>query len=217
MRTRFSVMFAPLAALALNGCGPTAPPVSDTGRSPDKTAVEPEKPATQVVKVVSADSLPIGDPMPVLDSGRIEVSRPKEWTAPSRDSKYVVQFVKGAERFPRIVVTADDDWSGMGDVTADNVKEFATTLGDRLTTPEHKVQLIEPVIPMMLGDRAAARYVRRTRFKATVKSVTVERQVVVTVIGGRVYDVDLQTPPGTLIDNRDAGYAVAASLQAPAE
>ena len=206
--------------VALVICGCSAPPPAKTSsdgggaNSTDTAKAESKKPS---VKLVDADGLPVGDPMPPMDEGRIELSRPKDWSVPSRDSKYVVQFAKTKNLFPRVTVTVDEDWAELGDVTPDNVEEFAAALTERLESPEHKVALIEPVLPMVIGERAVARYVRRTKFKTAIKSVSVERQVLVAVIGGRTYTIDLQTPPGTLPENRDAGYAVAASLKAASE
>lgn len=182
---------------------------TDSGSNGEVSAA----PTAREPKIVAADSLPIGDPMPPLDGGKLELARPTDWSVPSRDSKYVVQFQAGDSRYPRIQVTAEDDWWGKGDLTEENVVEFAAAVQSRLE--EQDVALVEPALPMVIGGVPAARYVRRTRFRGTVRAVTVERQIVATILSGRVYEIDLQTEPGALLEHRDAGYAVVASMKAP--
>ncbi len=207
--------FLTLCIPALSGCGgsnpPTTPNPSNTQANAPGAKVEPAAPS---VRTVAADTLPIGDYLPPLDGGKVEVAKPKDWTVPSRDKKYVVRFRRSStSNFPRIhVTTEDDDWSGITDLTADNVAQFAKALQDKLDADE-SVTLIEPVIPMILGNQPVARYVRRTRFKTAEKSVTVERQILFTRGAGKIYIVDLQTPSGRIPAYRDAGYAVAASLK----
>ena len=205
------------SCLFLAGCGASTPDPANSGPANPSASASPDAPLvdeTGVVREVAADTLPIGDYMPPLDGGRVELAVPEGWSVPSRDSRYVVKMLKSSTSFPKLIVTSSaDDWSGISELNADNVGDFAKAVAERLASAEKKIEVIEPVIPMVLGDRPVARYVRRTRFKGSSKTVTVERQILVTLGAGQVYEIDLQSPVGKIKVYRDAAYSVAASMK----
>ncbi len=200
----------------LAGCGGTDPVPAPANGQPAETQTPANSAPAEAgaLRIVAAETLPIGDYLPPLDEGRVELAVPEGWSVPSRDRRYVVKMLESSTSYPRLLVTSTpDDWSGISELTDGNVGEFAAAVAERLESAEKKIEVIEPVIPMVLGDRPVARYVRRTRFKDDNKSIVVERQILVTLGAGQIYEVDLQSPVGRLTAYRDAAYAVAASMK----
>ena len=169
-------------------------------------------------KVVAAETLPIGDQMPPLDEGRLLLSKPKDWFPAPRSRSYVVQFYRDKTRqvrFPRVWVHAiNSPFDGMVTVEEDQVTEFAELMAERLK--EKQVEVIEPVRPMIIGGIPCTRYVRATSFTGRDgKALLAERQVIDILAGGRLYTVELHVPPRKMLDYRDYGYAVVASMKFP--
>lgn len=165
------------------------------------------------VKKVSAAKLPaLEDYLPPLDDGRIELAAPKDWTTMSREAKYVARFIKGdALSLPRILVTVDpSDIDGLDTADEDNVTELARQTAANLK--QRKAALLEDARPMLLGDNAFARYVLKSKYRGA----PIERQMLQTVVDGRLYTVDLQVATSEdLKKYRDDAYAVAAGLKFP--
>ncbi len=198
-----------LAALfVLAGCGgSTDTPSANGGGGPG-------------VKVVSANTLPpLGDYLPPLDSGRIEVAPPKDWKVPPRGAQYLARFVAAdSSDLPRIEITGEDSSYGeIQTLTKDDLQKFADLISKELADRQ---DVLEPALPMIIGDTPYVRHVRKSliNFRGTSfdRKVPVERQILQTITGGRVYTVDLQVADGTLAQNpqnRDAAYAVAAGIR----
>jgi hypothetical protein len=160
------------------------------------------------VKKVPASSLPaLGSYLPVLDEGRVEVAPPKGWTPKSRREDYLCAF--GQERgasVPAIVVKVSPvAIDGFEDVAEENVADFAAALQAELD-PKH---LAEPARPMIIGDHAFARYVK----KAAIENLPAEVQMLETVHAGRAYTIELRVRSKDLTKHRDAAYAVAAGIK----
>ena len=205
---RFAFVLLP-AILCLHGCGPNAgsPASSDGG------ALE--------TKRVPADRLPIGGLMPPMDDGRVVLAPPQDWYVAPRRRGYVVQFYRDKTRqvrIPRVWVTVEvspfDDLETAG---VDQLQQFTQRVAERLDADG--ITLIEPVRPMVIGSTPCVRYVRQTIFTrekgGKKERMTAERQVLEILVDGRLYTVDLHVPSRKMLAYRDAGYAVAASMQFP--
>jgi hypothetical protein len=198
------VMVLPLAGCGGGGGGPATPDAS-----------------APAVKSVAANRLEWGDPLPPLDDGRVILSAPKDWAVLPRRRGYLTQFYRDKTqqvRVPRIWVTVEESTlPEIRTVDADNLEQFAQLVAQRLK--DNGTKLVEPVRPMMIGDTPCARYVLLTTFSSTergqTQKLTAERQILEVLAGGRLYTIDLHVPPRKMLDYRDAGYAVAASMSFP--
>ncbi|MCO6457885.1 MAG: hypothetical protein J5I93_21485 [Pirellulaceae bacterium] len=201
------VAWAGWVGLALAGCGAAGTPPANNN------------PATDEIRRVDAARLPIGEPMPVLDEGRLVLSGPRDWYRSPQSRKYLVEFYLDKNRqvrVPRIWVTVEESpYDGLTDVDESNVSEFARLVAQRLEADG--TELVEQVLPMLIGRTACARYVRQTKFSSTERgkttSITAERQILEVLAGGRLYVVDLHVPIRKMLAYRDAGYAVVASME----
>ena len=198
-------IYTAIALAALVGCnkGPAAPqtaPVEEAG-----------------IKRRAAEDLPaVGSYLPARDDGRVEIAPPEDWIEMPLTSKYLAAFTKEkAAEYPLIRVTADSSpVPVLGDLTEENVDEYATVLDDQ---HKNKASLPEPARPIYLGDRL---YLRQVRLVA-LKQHKLVLQSLATVQKGRMYKVELfcevdrdnpadyATP---LTAARDYAYAVAAHL-----
>lgn len=214
MKTNLLRILIPLAAGCLAGCQGSA-------ATPSKTAA----PAAAAVseagnKVRALDDLPaIGDYLPPLDEGRVEVAPPEGWKPLSRRSSYLAAFVAGnPSDLPRIVVTTGEPPAAdLGDTTDENAGALAAALDAQLRQDATKV-VPEPCLPIVLGERAFVRHVRLARLSGDPAVI----QSLQTVAGGRLYTVELicnvNAADGreymkSLKEHRDQGYAVAAHLK----
>lgn len=170
-----------------------------------------DSPSEPAVKEVSADKLPpLADYLPPLDEGRIQIAPPTDWKVLSRDNKYLMRMVRGSEvGLPRILITTELlTPEGIDTATPENVVEFTAKVGAGLK--ERKAAVLEPALPMVIGENAFARYV----LKAKMGQSMIERQVLQTAWQGRMYTVDLQvTDQAEMKKHRDVAYAVAAGLK----
>ena len=165
------------------------------------------------IKRVAADTLPdLAEYLPPQDDGRIEIPGPKDWQRLPRELKYLARYVKGDRLgLPRILVTVDpSDFESFDTVNEENVTEFSAETAKRLK--DRKAALLETPRPMVIGPHAFTRYVLRSKFR----DANIERQMLQTIVAGRLYTVDLQVDDGDLVTNsdlRDAAYSVAAGLK----
>ena len=162
------------------------------------------------LKKVSAAKLPaLGDYLPALDGGKVEIAPPKGWKILSRDNKYLTRMVLGSEiGLPRILVTVEEsNWEGAGSTTGANVVEHAGLVAADLK--ERKIEPVEPPKPMQIGENAFVRYVLKSKMGPKI----IERQMLQTVSGVRLYTIDLQVPKDEIVKHRDEAYAVAAGMK----
>jgi len=197
--------------LALAGCGGGGADVAGTGDAEAETAAE------AAIKRRAADSLPaIGEYLPPLDDGRIEVAPPEGWNVLSRKDKYLANFTKGkANEFPRISVTVAEAPPGADDYSEDNAFESAAATNKRHRA-EAKKSIVEPAKPLVLGEHVWLRHVRNPRFSGEPIAI----QSLQTIYGGRQYTVelivDVKSPEEYAADLqkvRDLGYTVAAHVK----
>ena len=213
--------FCTLCLLFLAGCQ------SETDQqtsAPQKASKPAAKPAAEplTLRTVSEDSLNLAevlaDAIPV-EPGKLELSGPVDWGLAPRSSDYVARFYLDRTRrtrLPRIWITAKTiSEPTIETVTEDNVIEYATQVASQLTS-ESDQELLESVIPMLIGNRPCARYVRQTRYKFkdgnNLRSIVAERQVLMTMVAGREITLELHVLPGEIKQFRDLAYAVLAGM-----
>jgi hypothetical protein len=202
---RASSVLAILAALSLSiaGCGPP--------QTQEKAQTEkPQGAASEDSSYQAGDlSVKIGDYMPPLEGGKLEIASPEGWDWARPGGDYLVGFVPhGSElnSLPRILVSGEDSpYPSVSQVTADNLKEFAQTVSDSIAGEE----IAESVRPLILGENAFACHVTYAKRKNAV----VSRQILETVVAGRRYAVRLEVYERQFDKHRDAAYAVAMSMK----
>ncbi|MDX1946695.1 MAG: hypothetical protein SFU86_14940 [Pirellulaceae bacterium] len=206
------VMIPGLALLA--GCG------GETLVEGDGDVVGEEAPADDGIKQRTADKLPkVGDSLPPLGEGKIEVSGPAGWNTGSRTSKTLATFYKGkASELPRITITdGPSPDPSIADLTAENCEQAAEALKQAQEATGKKIVIFEEAKPIYLGDNLYLRHVR----KAQLSGSPVVIQSLQTIRGGRLYNVELmalidaarsEDYEESLRKYRDYGYAVAANI-----
>jgi len=147
----------------------------------------PDDPAPPVAgKPPSADTAPLpklGDPLPLLDDGRIEIAPPEGWQVPGRSSKYLALFQQGAgSKYPAIILTGED--YDFPDVGAENADELASKLAAELSLPSVK--------PASLGSFVGVTYRKRSKERDSINKI-VDRLFLETVVAGRKYRLELRT------------------------
>lgn len=230
MKTKFSLastLTLIAAATLLTGCsGPAGPDnpggnVQGPGNQPagatDVGSGSPPVAAAQGPKTYKlADlSVGLGDYLPPLDGGRVEMAPPGEWKVGSRQKDYVVWFhqFKDPRLLPQIRVTveeAPDD--APKSATIADIDAYAQWVAGTVEKDlGEKESLIENVVPLVLGENAFGRYVRA----GSKGGGLIERQILTTTQDGRVYTIDLMVLPEELKKRevRDAGYAVGAGIK----
>jgi hypothetical protein len=190
-----------LGACVFTGCG------TGGGGTSQQGAV-----ATSGPKRYAREDLPdLEDHLPPQDDGRVEVAAPEGWNVMGKKTEYVARFAeKTGAAPPRILIKADDaPAGGPNNVTQENVAEFQAFIEPIIQKGLLEGEnLREPVRMVILGDKPWARYIRGGKFKG----MAVDRQILKTIAGGRIYTIELQVYRGNLMDHRDAAYAVAAGM-----
>lgn len=168
------------------------------------------------VKTYSATQLPlVKQELPPLDGGRVEVPTPEGWQAGSRTTGVLARFhVATRTGMPQIILKVEEAPAGTPDVTAQTVFAYATQVQAELDeqVQQQKTTLIEDVRALVLGTNAWVRYVVPGRLPGRDRA-TIERQILKTVVRGRVYSIDLQTHVNELLKHRDHAYAIAANMK----
>jgi hypothetical protein len=160
----------------------------------------------------------VAEYLPPLDDGKVGIAGPAGWIQLPGTSKQLVAFAPSKDKaYPRINVTAaDSPLPVLGDLTEENVEQFATVFDE----PYKKKlkSLPEPAKPIILGGTP---YIRQVRLVSLNKRQLV-LQWLATVQKGRQYTVELfcEVDPANpdnyakpLTDARDYAYAVAAHLE----
>jgi hypothetical protein len=156
----------------------------------------------------------IGDSLPPLDDGRVEISRPAEWEVGARQTGYLVWFhrYKDPKILPQIRITVEDAPSDAPTATPENAEAFADWLAGHVKQGlKNEDELIEAVKPVILGDNAFGRYVKKGRYRGADS----EQHMLVTAHNGRLYTIQQLVLKGDLLKTeiRDAAYAVGAGLK----
>jgi hypothetical protein len=207
MPTTFLASCILCSAILLTGCG--------TGTD---VASAPPAPVEEGIKRRLAEDLPaVGEPLPPLDDGRVELAGPEGWIQLPVTSKQLAAFAPDKARaYPRIQVTADDSpLPVLGDLTEENADQFVTVWDEPYR--KKRRSLPEAARPIILGGTP---YIRQVRLVSINKKQLV-LQWLATVQNGRMYTVELfcQVDPASpedyarpLTEARDYAYAVAARL-----
>lgn len=168
------------------------------------------------IKTYSATQLPVVKlELPPLDGGRVEVPTPEGWQFGSRSTGVLARFhIANRRGIPQIILKVEDAPAGTADVDAQTVAAYAAQVQADLDeqVKQQKTTLIENVRPLILGTNAWVRYVVPGRLPDRDRA-TIERQILKTVVRGRVYSVDLQTHVNELLKHRDHAYAIAANMK----
>jgi hypothetical protein len=128
-----------------------------------------------------------------------------------KKTEYVARFAeKTGASPPRILIEAEAAPSGgPNNATRDNIDQFKAYIEPIVQKSLLEGETLrEPVRMVILGDKPWARYIRGGKFKG----MAVDRQILKTVAGGRIYTMELQVFRGNLLDHRDSAYAVAAGV-----
>lgn len=154
------------------------------------------------------ESPKLGDYLPPLDKGRVEVAVPEGWHVPPANSKYVVRFTRSdADDYPTVVVTAEDYQGQVGStVTKENVRKFAEEVARELKKERSAVQ------PFQVGDFVGVRYRKRGPEPGRV-SGTIEALFLDTVVEGRKYSIHLRAREGSLEQELPYLYAVVGGIK----
>ena len=101
----------------------------------------------------------------------------------------------------------DSPFEDLQNVTEENLESFC----ERLTKwhEEEELKLLEPIVPLVLGNTSWARFVRGGKSR----KFSLERQFLQTVVDGRLYTVEMQVFPKTILKHRDHAYAVGAGMK----
>ncbi len=174
-------------------------------------------PTTTEIKRVDASGFTLGEYLPPLDGGKIEIAVPDGWKPAPRDSKYVVRFssLAAGGGLPRIdVIVEENDLGGLTNLSEGNVVEFTAAVAKQLDAAGTAV--IEPPIPMMIGSVPCARYVSHLKLKIGGGTIVVERQTLELLHAGRLYKINLSVDVDKLLESRDAAYAICSAIRFPA-
>ncbi|MFV1964869.1 MAG: hypothetical protein ACC628_05565 [Pirellulaceae bacterium] len=186
----------------LGACQKTQDAASGSGGPAAESPVQQRTPTVE-----------LSDYLPVLDDGRVEIAPPAGWNVLPRGGSHLTRFYKNNRNgLPRIEVKVEDRRYGdISTVTTDNVGKFAERVAAELE--ERGKRLLEPVIPMVLGEVPCARYVTLLQLTMGEKTISAERQHLLVLHGGRLYTIDLSVLPATLKQSRDAAYAICSGLR----
>jgi hypothetical protein len=192
-----SLAFAVLLLLA--GCGPSGSTGNRRASSGGDSATSPDGGIEQL----------IGEYMPPLEGGKLEVAPPKGWSFSRAGNEYLVGFHPSSSSLsdlPRILVSVEaSPFAGVDELQAANAKQVvqavqATLAGDQLKSPAAAVTL---------GGRTWIEHVGLGKSR----NALVARQVLQTVVGGRLYKIRLEVFDRHFDNQRKNGYAVAASAK----
>lgn len=181
-----------LMLVLLAGCG--AP--SDQGSGGTRAG------ATSAGAAKERDPPKLGDYLPPLDKGRIELAPPEGWYVPPASSKYVVRVQKSrAAMYPSVIVTAEDyQGEGIFNVSSENVSKFAEQMAAALKKNKSAVKRFER------GKFVGAAHAKRGKVRTPVTKI-IEILCLETVVAGRKYRIELRSEDGSL--QRDQPYLFA--------
>jgi len=151
----------------------------------------------------------IGDYMPPLEGGKLEIAAPRGWVFSRAGKEYLVGFHEkdsSLNNLPRILVSAEDSpFPGITNVDDSNISDLVAKVSTSLAGKELK----EPVAPVTLGNNYCARFV----VFAKKGNAVVAQQTLKTVAGGRLYTIRLDVHAPQFSRFEQAAYAVVASMK----
>lgn len=199
-----------LAVIAGCTTGETDGPSADNGAPPPAEAAGASQ-APQRYQLADLD-VGLGDYLPPLDEGRVEIAPPAKWRVGSRQQKLVVWFHRydDPKLLPQIRVTAEGAPAAAPGATPENVREFADWLAGHVQQQlGEKETLVEPVTPVVLGDNAFGYYVRKGKYRGAAA----QRHILTTSHQGRMYAMSLIAFTEQVPENRDAVFAAGAGMK----
>jgi hypothetical protein len=151
----------------------------------------------------------IGEYMPPLEDGRLEIAPPKDWSFSRAGAEHLVGFhpVNATlNDLPRILISAaPSPFDGVDELSATNAQQVVQAIQATLASD----QLKSPAAAVALGGRTWIEYVGLAKSRGSL----VARQTLQTVVDGRLYQVRLEVLDRHFANQRQAGYAVAASAR----
>jgi hypothetical protein len=160
---------------------------------------------------ISDIGTPVGDYMPPLDGGNLEIAAPQGWTWGRPGGDYLTGFHPDGStmnNLPRILVAVEPSpLPGVSTVAESQLDQLVDAVNTSLEGQELKA----PVEPVVFGQNVCVRYGQLARRKNAI----VARQIIKTVGGGRLYTVTLESYDRQFATNRPAAYAVAAGMKFP--
>jgi len=143
-----------------------------------------------VPRLVSGRLPELGDYLPPLDEGRLELAPPKDWTVSPRSTRYIIRFqADSGSTYPSVLVvgTTSDRFKT---VTAENLEAFAKSVAAELQSAGTNTT----VKMGRIGNLIGVTYSRRAKVKDDFGGI-VERLFFDTVVAGRRYQFELRCPP----------------------
>jgi hypothetical protein len=189
------VVWLPVGLALVSGCSePEAGSKGSSGKGP------------AAVTVVSAKDLPeLGEYLPPLDHGRIEVAGPASWSTAPRSNQFIARFTRSlGASYPSIIITAEDSENALN-VNKGNVEKFASLVAQMRKTKKAR--------PIIIGSFIGAESAGRAKLKDRLISIDLLR--IDTAVEGRQYTVELRAREGEVDDSRRELYAVAGGLKFP--
>lgn len=142
--------------------------------------------APSVPDLAQPDMPPLGDYLPPLDDGRLEMAPPKDWTVSPRSVKFVVRFQSDPSApYPSVVVTAED-CTQFRVVTEKNIQQYLKFVAAEMEAAGRG----GTVRPGRIGQMVGAVYQRRVKVKDSLGTI-LDRLYFDTVLGGRRYRFQL--------------------------
>jgi|GEM_PF-844341 len=155
-----------------------------------KPAAQGDPKTTDVPRLVSGRLPELGDYLPPLDEGRLELAPPKDWAVAPRSNRYIVRFQADTNStYPSVLVVGSTS-ERFKAVTAENLEAFAKAVAAELESAGAKTT----VKMGRIGNLIGVTYTRRARVKDDFGGI-VERLFFDTVVAGRRYQFELRCPP----------------------
>ena len=153
----------------------------------------------------------LGEYMPPLDEGRLEIAACKGWNWGRPGGEILVVFKpQDAEinSLPRVLLTVEESpFLELDNVTPANVEDFVSLVADSLADAKPQ----EPVRAVTAAGQPFAQYT----LLAKRRSQIVVRQVLQTIVDSRVYTLQLEVYQPELDQHKMALNVIAASMKFP--
>lgn len=153
-----------------------------------KTSSEKSEPAAgpSVPDLAQPDMPPLGDYLPLLDEGRLEMAPPKSWAVSPRSAKFVVRFQSDPSApYPSVVVTVED-CAQFRNVTEKNIGEYVKYVAAEMEAAGRS----GTIQPGRIGQMIGVVYQRRVKVKDSLGTI-LDQLYFDTVRGGRRYRFQL--------------------------
>jgi hypothetical protein len=176
------------------------------------------KTTTKKSKSAAAD-VPAIDPSTAfaVDEGRIAVSSPTGWTRLPRQKDCLVKYQPGPKKsYPKVLVTAAPAPEGLGEITEENHKEFASGIAAGVKQALGDASPLQKPAAVKIGDHLGVAWGIPGTIKTDGMQETIERWSYAVVIGGRMYTVEARAPKGKIdATAKGVAKAMAAALAPP--